>query len=54
MTIGLLMLTETLFAPLWVWLFLNEIPPLSVFVGGLIIIIAIIVKSFDKNKPSEA
>ncbi len=53
-TIGLLMLTETLFAPLWVWLFLNEIPPLSVFVGGLIIIIAIIVKSFDKNKPSEA
>ena len=53
-TIGLLMLTETLFAPLWVWLFLNEIPPLSVFVGGLIIIIAIIVKSFDKNKPSAA
>ena len=53
-TIGLLMLTETLFAPLWVWLFLNEIPPLSVFLGGLIIIIAIIVKSFDKNKLSEA
>mgnify|MGYP001200029628 FL=1 len=49
-TIGLLMLTETLFAPLWVWLFLNEIPPLSVFIGGLIIIFAIIVKSFDRNR----
>ena len=49
-TIGLLMLTETIFAPLWVWLFLNEIPPLSVFIGGMVIIFAIIVKSFDKNK----
>ena len=48
-TIGLLMLTETMFAPLWVWLFLNEIPPTSVFIGGLIIILAIILKSFDKR-----
>ena len=49
-TIGLLMLTETICAPIWVWLFLNEIPPLSVFIGGLVIIVAIIIKSFDKNK----
>ena len=49
-TVGLLMLTETTFAPLWVWLFLNEIPPLSVFIGGMIIIFAIIVKSFDRNR----
>ena len=49
-TIGLLMLTETLFAPVWVWLFLNEIPPLSVFIGGSVIIAAIILKSLDKNK----
>jgi drug/metabolite transporter (DMT)-like permease len=49
-TIGLLMLTETLFAPVWVWLFLNEIPPLSVFIGGVVIIAAIILKSLDKNK----
>ncbi len=49
-TIGLLMLTETLFAPIWVWLFLNEIPPLSVIIGGSIIILAIILKSLDKNK----
>ena len=49
-TVGLLMLTETIFAPFWVWLFLNEIPPLSVFIGGTIIIFAIIVKSFDRSK----
>ena len=30
--------------------FINEIPPLSVFIGGLMIICAIIIKSFDKNK----
>ena len=44
------MLTETLFAPVWVWLFLNEIPPYSVLIGGFIIILAIIINSFDKNK----
>ena len=49
-TVGLLMLTETIFAPIWVWLFLNEIPPLSVFIGGTIIIFAIIVKSLDRSK----
>ena len=49
-TVGLLMLSETIFAPIWVWLFLNEIPPSSVFIGGTIIIFAIIIKSFDKNK----
>ena len=48
-TVGLLMLMETLCGPLWVWLFLNEIPPISVFIGGLVIISAIILKSFDKK-----
>ena len=48
-TVGLLMLMETLCGPLWVWLFLNEIPPLSVFIGGAVIISAIILKSFDKK-----
>ena len=48
-TIGLLMLSETICAPIWVLLFLNEIPPVSTLIGGLIIIIAIIIKSFDKK-----
>ena len=49
-TVGILMLSETLCAPLWVWIFLNEIPPLSVFIGGFIIVFAVIIKSFDKKK----
>ena len=48
-TVGLLMLMETLCGPLWVWLFLNEIPPISVFIGGAVIISAIILKSLDKK-----
>ena len=49
-TVGLLMLLETIFAPVWVWLFLNEVPPISVFVGGAIIISAVILKSLDKSQ----
>ena len=48
-TVGLLMLMETLCGPLWVWLFLSEIPPISVFIGGAVIISAIILKSLDKK-----
>jgi drug/metabolite transporter (DMT)-like permease len=53
-TVGILMLSETLCAPIWVWLFLNEIPPVSVFIGGSIIILAVLIKSFDKKKNSKA
>ena len=53
-TVGLLMLTETVFAPIWVWLFINEIPPLSVMLGGFIIILAIIIKSIDRKKEISA
>ena len=49
-TVGLLMLSETLCAPIWVWLFLNEIPPAGVIIGGTIIVTAIILKSFDKKQ----
>tara|TARA_B110000259_G_scaffold188354_1_gene246688 strand:+ start:4235 stop:5110 length:876 start_codon:yes stop_codon:yes gene_type:complete len=48
-TVGLLMLTETLLGPFWVWLFLNEIPPMSVFFGGSIIMIAVILKTLEKK-----
>ena len=49
-TVGLLMLLETIFAPIWVWVFLNEVPPLSVFIGGVVIISAVVLKSFDKSE----
>ena len=49
-TVGLLMLLETIFAPIWVWIFLSEVPSISVFIGGSIIIFAVILKSFDKSR----
>ena len=49
-SVGLLMLTETIFAPIWVWLFYNEIPPSSVLIGGLIIISAVVMKTLDYKK----
>ena len=52
--VGLLMLTETLLGPFWVWIFLNEIPSLSVFIGGSIITLAVIFKSLEQrySRPS--
>jgi drug/metabolite transporter (DMT)-like permease len=49
-TVGLLMLTETLLGPFWVWLFRSEIPPMSVFIGGSIIVAAVIFKTLDQKK----
>jgi DME family drug/metabolite transporter len=47
--VGLLMLTEALFGPFWVWLFINEIPSISVFLGGGIILLAVIFKILEQN-----
>ena len=44
------MLTETLLGPFWVWLFRNEIPPMSVFIGGSIIILAVILKTLEQKR----
>ena len=49
-TVGLLMLSETLLGPFWVWVFLNEIPPMSVFIGGSIIVAAVIFKTLEQKR----
>ena len=48
--VGLLMLMESIFAPIWVWLFYGEIPPTSVLIGGIIILSAVVMKSLDYKK----
>ena len=50
--VGLFMLTESIFGPIWGWLIFNEIPPTSVFIAGAMIITAVIIKSFEKIKPA--
>ncbi len=48
--VGVLMLTEAVFGPLWAWLFINETPPMSVLIGGGIIIFSILMQSFYGKK----
>ena len=48
--VGILMLTEAVFGPVWAWLFINEIPPVSVIIGGSIIISAILFEFFFSQK----
>ena len=48
--VGVLMLTESVFGPLWAWLFINEVPPISVLTGGIIIIFSILLQSFYSKK----
>ena len=48
--VGVLMLTEAVFGPLWAWLFINEIPPMSVLIGGGIIIFSILFQSLYGKK----
>lgn len=39
---------ETTFAPLWLWLFLSEVPPKMTLVGGSLVIVAILVNALPK------
>jgi drug/metabolite transporter (DMT)-like permease len=47
--VGLLMLVETLLGPFWVWAFFSELPPMSVFIGGGIILLAVILKTLEQK-----
>ena len=49
--VGVLMLTESVFGPLWAWLFIHEAPPTSVIFGGGIIIFSILLQSIFSKPP---
>ena len=48
--VGILMLSEAVFGPLWVWIFMSEEPPLSVLLGGGIIIFSILFQTILSKK----
>jgi len=48
--VSLLLIIETVMAPIWVWIFLKEIPPSNTFLGGAIIIITLILNSYFKMR----
>ena len=50
--VGIIMLTEAVFGPLWAWLFVNEQPPVIVLLGGTIVIIAVLLQFLHEYKLS--
>ena len=51
--VGIIMLTEAVFGPLWAWLFINEQPPTIVITGGTIVIIAVLLQFLHQYKLSK-
>ena len=52
--VGIIMITEAVLGPLWAWMFANENPPLSVLIGGSIIIFAVFLQFLLANKKSKS
>ncbi|MCV6606899.1 MAG: DMT family transporter [Campylobacterales bacterium] len=43
--VSLLAILETILAPLWAWIFLNELPVFNTVIGGMIILLTLVVNS---------
>lgn len=43
--VSLLMIIETIMAPIWVWIFLDEVPSSYTFIGGSVIVLTLIINS---------
>ena len=42
--VGIIMITEAVLGPLWAWMFVNENPPITVLIGGGVIIFAVLLQ----------
>jgi len=47
--IGLIMLLEAVFGPIWAYLFINDIPSLNVFIGGFFILFGVFLRLYFSN-----
>ena len=46
--VGIIMMSEAIFGPLWAWIFINEQPSLIVFIGGSIVLFAVLLQFFSE------
>ena len=46
--VGIIMMSEAIFGPLWAWIFINEQPPLIVLIGGSIVLFAVLLQFGSK------
>lgn len=50
--VPLLALTETVLAPFWVWLFINEVPQATTLAGGAVVLCAVIFQGMSVDRKS--
>ncbi len=50
--LALLCMTEVILAPVWAWVFLQELPALSVIAGGAIVVLAIVINAITGMQQS--
>jgi len=48
--VGVFSTIETTLAPIWLWLFIGEIPPSMTFIGGIFVISAIFINAYPQIK----
>ena len=46
--VGIIMMSEAIFGPLWAWIFINEQPPFIVLIGGSIVLFAVLLQFLNK------
>jgi len=46
--VGVIMMSEAIFGPLWAWIFINEQPPFIVLIGGSIVLFAVLLQFLSK------
>lgn len=51
--VSLLMIIETVMAPIWVWFFIKEVPSSNTLLGGVLIIITLILNSVYTSRVSK-
>ena len=47
--VGIIMLIEAVLGPLWAWIFISEKPPMVVFIGGSIVITAVLLQFANRK-----
>ena len=47
--VGVIMMSEAIFGPLWAWIFINEQPPLIVLLGGSIVLFAVFIQFLNTS-----
>jgi len=48
--VGIFSTIETIFAPIWLWLFISEIPPGLTLIGGVFVVSAIFINAYPQIK----